>query len=77
MKSKLKIISQLPLGQKERVVVLDVNGKQILIGVTAMQITYLMELDNPIIETDNAGAFSSQFQQIIRKKNPSEMNDAS
>lgn len=70
-KSKLKIISQLALGQKERLVVLDVNGKQILIGVTSMQINLLMELENPIIETERNLSFTSQFQQMIRK------NDAS
>ncbi|ATF09195.1 flagellar biosynthetic protein FliO [Candidatus Enterovibrio altilux] len=44
-KPGLKVISQLPLGQKGRVIVLDVNGEQVLIGVTVHQITLLKTLD--------------------------------
>ena len=70
-KSSMKIISHLALGQKERVLVLDVNGKQIVVGVTAMQINLLMELDNPIIVKEKEVSFSSQLKNILRR------NDAS
>lgn len=70
-KSGLKVVSQLPLGQKERVVVLDVNGEQVLVGVTPQQITLIKSLENPITEVESTKSFSSQFNQILKK------NDAS
>ncbi|WP_154124428.1 flagellar biosynthetic protein FliO [Grimontia hollisae] len=70
-KAGLKVVSQLPLGQKERVVVLDVNGEQVLVGVTPQQITLLKTLNNPIEESEPAKSFSSQLNQILKK------NDAS
>ncbi|WP_407331065.1 flagellar biosynthetic protein FliO [Enterovibrio sp. 27052020O] len=70
-KSGLKVISQLPLGQKERVLVIDVNGEQVLVGVTPHQITLLKTLDTPVAEPEQGPSFSSQLNQILRK------NDAS
>ncbi|PKF51785.1 flagellar biosynthetic protein FliO [Enterovibrio nigricans] len=71
-KSGLKVISQLPLGQKERVVVLDVNGEQVLVGVTANQITLIKSLDKPMeTSAPTTSSFSSQLNQILKK------NDAS
>ncbi len=81
-KPGLKVISQLPLGQRERVMVLDVNGEQVLIGVTAQQITLLKSLDTPMEKaeshpkaspktSDANSAFSSQLNNILKN------NDAS
>ena len=44
----LKIITSLHLGAKERLVVVQVADKQLLIGVTAQQITLLDSLDEPL-----------------------------
>ncbi len=46
--ARLKIISQLAIGQRERLAVIDVNGEQILIGITPTQINLLKKLENPI-----------------------------
>ncbi|MEI8609651.1 flagellar biosynthetic protein FliO [Enterovibrio norvegicus] len=84
-KPGLKVVSQLPLGQRERVMVLDVNGEQVLIGVTSQQITLLKSLDTPMGNaedntkatnaspktSDANSAFSSQLNKILKN------NDAS
>jgi flagellar biosynthetic protein FliO len=44
----LKVISSLALGNKEKVIVVQVGKKQLLLGVTAQQITLLESLDEPI-----------------------------
>lgn len=66
-RSKLKMICQLPLGPKERVVVLDVNGEQVLVGVTSMQITLLTPLKNPINEVEDAVSFTSQLNKVLKR----------
>ncbi len=43
---KLKLISQLPVGVKERVAIIDVGGQQIVVGVTANSINKLHVLDD-------------------------------
>lgn len=66
-KSKLKVISQLALGPKERVLVIDVNGEQVLIGVTSMQITLLKTLDKPFADTEEIVSFTSLFHKSVKK----------
>ncbi|WP_223823689.1 flagellar biosynthetic protein FliO [Candidatus Enterovibrio escicola] len=77
-KSKMKVVSRLQLGHKEQIVILDVNGAQLLLGITTQQITFLKELDIPF-NTGKAppktagetGNSSSQLKQIFKQ------NDAS
>ncbi len=44
----LKLVASLPLGAKERVVVVEVAGQQLLLGVTAGGINALHTLDTPL-----------------------------
>jgi flagellar protein FliO/FliZ len=44
----IEVIAETPLGQKERVVLLQVGGKQVLVGVTANSINALHVLDTPL-----------------------------
>ena len=66
----IKVVSGLSLGQKERIVVIEVNGQQHLLGVTPSQVNYLLSLDEPInIEagTDSASGNSPMtFQKILQ-----------
>jgi flagellar protein FliO/FliZ len=49
--SRLSVVTNLSLGAKERVVVVQVGDKQLLLGVTAQQITLLDTLAEPLIES--------------------------
>jgi flagellar protein FliO/FliZ len=44
----IDVIADAPMGQKERVVLLQVGGKQILIGVTPSSINTLHVLETPV-----------------------------
>lgn len=48
--SQLKVVTSLSLGTKERVMVVQVGEQQMLIGVTAQQITLLEKLSEPLAE---------------------------
>ena len=55
VKSGIKLIAQMPLGQKERILLLEVNDEQILVGVTSNQINLIKKLDHniqPIVESN-------------------------
>ena len=66
----IKVVSGLSLGQKERIVVIEVNGQQHLLGVTPSQVNYLLSLDEPInieASTDSASGNSPMtFQKILQ-----------
>ncbi|WP_286265430.1 flagellar biosynthetic protein FliO [Thalassotalea atypica] len=46
--SGMKMITSMHLGTKEKLVVVEVDNKQLLLGVTANQITLIQTLENPI-----------------------------
>lgn len=48
--SGLKVITSLSLGAKERLMVVQVGQQQILLGVTAQQISVLEKLDQPLAQ---------------------------
>src|SRR5512139_2218263 len=50
---RMKVVAGLPVGPRERVLVVDVAGKQLLLGVTATQITRLHEFPEPVITADS------------------------
>ena len=48
---QLEIIDQLPLGPRERVVLVRVQGRVLVLGATAQQITLLGEAGEPLPDT--------------------------
>ena len=63
----IKIISSLPLGPKERLLVIEIQGKQRVLGVTPQQINLLFELENPLPEEKLASDFHTQLQSFLKK----------
>ncbi len=60
----LRIVATLPLGMKEKIVVLQAGEKQLLVGITAQQITLLSELDEPLPVASEGPA---SFQELLKK----------
>ena len=66
----LKIIALLQLGQRERLVVVDVDGVQLLLGVSQNGIARLHELDKPLpgrVAGSHGGEFASRFSQALTR----------
>lgn len=69
----MKIVSAMPLGTRERLMLVDVGGKQLLLGVTATQINTLHVFDEPVVATHKDQPVASEFSQklmlILQNKN--------
>lgn len=70
----MKIVSALPLGTRERLMLVDVGGKQLLLGVTATQINTLHVFDEQVVvQTEKVQPVASDFSQklmaILQQKN--------
>lgn len=61
--SVMKVVATLPLGTRERLLVVEVGGQQLLLGVTAQQIRTLHVFEEPVI--DAKGVKSSDFRQRL------------
>ncbi len=69
----LSVVASHSLGQRERVVVIDMEGKRVLIGVTSSQINCLATFDKPsegdaIPVTPAAGDFQSTLMNLLKKR---------
>lgn len=47
-----KIVRSMPLGARERLLVIEIDDKQHLLGVTPHSINYLYQLENPLPQTE-------------------------
>lgn len=77
----MKIVSAMPLGTRERLMLVDVGGKQLLLGVTATQINTLHVFDEPVVATEKSQPVASDFSQklmaILQQKTVATPDDAS
>ena len=76
----MKIVSAMPLGTRERLMLVDVGGKHLLLGVTATQINTLHVFDEPIDIAEKSQPIASDFSQklmaILQQKNVASSIDA-
>lgn len=68
----LRTVANLSVGQKERVVVVEVNGEQLLLGVTAHSVNLIHKLDKPIAdvptgESQTSGNIPLTIQSLLKK----------
>ncbi len=66
----MKTLSVLPMGVKEKIVLIEVGGKQILLGMTPHQINTLATFDEPIIDTtlQNDKPFSVRLKEMLNQQ---------
>ena len=63
---QMKVVAGLALGPRERVLVVDVGGTQLLLGVTPTQITRLHEFPDPVIKVQpGSGDFALRLRQAL------------
>jgi len=53
------------MGTRERLVVVDIAGQQILLGVTATQINKLHVFDEPVIDVSQSAAHSEFGRKLF------------
>ncbi|HWV16690.1 MAG TPA: flagellar biosynthetic protein FliO [Cellvibrio sp.] len=75
--STIKMLSSMPLGTRERLLLVDVGGTQILLGVTAAQINTLHVFAEPVLTAEKNTAvsgstassdFSQKLMAILQQK---------
>ncbi|NLS13236.1 flagellar biosynthetic protein FliO [Vibrio sp. SM6] len=65
----LKIVSQLAVGTKERIAIVEVGEAQYLVGITAHTIQLLSKLDSPIAESEvTVAPFAKQLSELMKRK---------
>ena len=79
-KLKMKTLAVLPMGVKEKIVLVQVGPKQLLLGMTPQNINTLAQFDEPIMTEEASGdtmSFASRLKSMMEagratKEQPSE-----
>jgi len=66
--AELTLITSLALGNKEKIVVIQIQDKQLLLGVTGQQITLLDTLEQPIVAKPMAANNLTRSLTSLMKK---------
>ena len=67
-----KVLFTLPVGYKEKLMIVQAGEQQLLLGVTAQQISFLTEINPPLAITASAPVFAQHLSRWINKSTPSE-----
>ena len=62
----IKSLANMSVGTRERIVLIEVGDKQILVGVTPTQINALHVFDSPVVEMENTQPAVSDFAQKFK-----------
>lgn len=67
---QLQVVATLPLGPKERIMVIKVGNEQVLVGVTGQQINLLKELPLPLDnDQPELNPFATKLAQMMKPHN--------
>lgn len=62
-----KVLLTLPVGYKEKLMVVQAGEQQLLLGVTAQQITFLQTIDPPLPPQTESHVFSQHLAKFMKK----------
>ena len=68
----MRVLSSLPLGTRERLLVVKVGEQQILLGTTPGRISFLCQLDKPIDEQQLPQPFAAQLGKLLSRASAQE-----
>jgi len=64
----LSVVRQLPVGTKERLMIVQAGEEQFLIGVTSQSIQMLSKLETPLTQEEQESVpFSNTLTQLLKK----------
>ncbi|MBW4965157.1 MULTISPECIES: flagellar biosynthetic protein FliO [unclassified Pseudoalteromonas] len=64
---EFKVVRSLPLGSRERLMVVEIDNAQHLLGVTPHSINYLHKLESPLSEKE-IPELAKQFSKLLNPK---------
>ncbi|WP_335944091.1 flagellar biosynthetic protein FliO [Pseudomonas sp. G166] len=70
----MRVVSSTSLGQREKVVIVEVQGKWLVLGVTAQQVSALSQMDAPPADPEGSAAngdgFAERLAAALRRSGP-------
>lgn len=64
--SQLRVLSVLPLGTREKLLVVKVGDEQLVLGMTPSNISLLCKLETPLNEQNLTAPFAAQLAKLMK-----------
>lgn len=64
---QMRVLANMAVGQRERIILLEVGGEQLLIGVTSSRVSLLHELKEPLEIEPSQPVLNSAFAQKLQE----------
>jgi flagellar protein FliO/FliZ len=65
----MRVLGVMPLGAREKVVLVKVGDKQILLGVAPGRVSHLQSFDEPVVDSDEPGkGFAHRLSEAMSKQ---------
>ncbi|UTW10026.1 flagellar biosynthetic protein FliO [Marinobacterium rhizophilum] len=64
----LKVVAALSLGAREKAVLVEVGGRQLLLGVAPGRVSLLERFESPVVETDPGAGFGARLREVLDRK---------
>ncbi len=64
----LKVVAALPLGTREKAVLIEVGGRQLLLGVAPGRVSLLERFESPVVESDPGAGFGARLREVLDRK---------
>lgn len=63
----MKVLAALPLGQRERAVLVQVGQEQLLLGVASGRVNLIKHFDTPVVDSEavRGAQFAERLQQVL------------
>ena len=69
---QMKVVAALAVGAREKIVLVDVGGQQILVGVAAGRVSHLQSFEQPVLDSPVGNSdFSSAMKKILQNNQTS------
>ena len=65
----MRVIGALPLGTREKAVLIQVGEKQILLGVAPGRVSRIESFDEPVVNVDEMTTFGTRLSEAIQRRN--------
>lgn len=63
--AQMKVVSTMALGNKERIMVIEVGEQQFLLGITSHNINHLAQLEQPLDTANQGESFKKRLAQFM------------
>jgi flagellar protein FliO/FliZ len=70
-RSQIKVLTVLPVGTRERIALIEVGGRQMLVGITSHQINLLKDFEGVVVSSEvPISDFANRLQSLLKSTKP-------